>query len=225
MFVPVRINGVRLTRGRGFRALGAVVALVAGLAAAAIAWAAGRNIGDIAFAGVLAAAILLWLASALRALAIHRDTLARRDAASLARHANQDQFNRIVWDRLVQERRVTAILLCERALGPIEARLAATALPLDSTIDPAVHLAEWREVAGDWVEAVVTVVPDIAEDIVPADAAALRHARTLLPPSRNLSSADLRAATAYIVERRQLDMARRRYATQRDTVLDGYRPR
>lgn len=165
----------------------------------------------------------LWVAFAARDLRTYLSAKRLRQDANNARNANQGHFNRIVWERLTATQRVTDILLCERRLGAIEASLHATARLLEAIENVSDNLPEWRHAAASWLEQAMTVFPDVAAEITPPDRAALRRARTSLPATMNLSSQDLNAATSFIVEREQLDAARRRFVAHRDMLIDQYR--
>lgn len=173
-----------------------------------------------AIVGIAAA---LWLFFAARDVRAYQSMKRLRQDANDARNAHQAHFNKIVWGRLTATQRATDILLCERRLGAIEARLQASEQTLEDFENVSENLAEWRRAAAGWLEQVMTVVPDVAVDIVSPDRAALRRARTSLPATVNLSSQDLNAATSFIVERDQLDAARRRFVAHRDMLIDQYR--
>lgn len=170
----------------------------------------------------IAAAAAAWLFFAGRALRAHRRNERQRGDAVALRNANQGRFNQIVWERLTATQRVTEILLCERSLGALDARVDAAARLLEGFVSPSEHLGEWRDAASSWLENVAHVIPNVADDITQPDASAMRRARASLPPRLNLSSQDLNAVIAFCIEREQFETARRRFAQQRDERLAAY---
>lgn len=103
------------------------------------------------------------------------------------------------------------IAAAQRALGRASDRVEAWD-DLDA------GLADWQAAVARWSAAVARLDPACTPATDPADSDELRAARTLLPPTVNLSSPDLRAAIAYIAQRERVVASWQRVETFRARI-------
>lgn len=198
-------------------------ALLLGLGEAWLAARAGRTLQDAILYGLAAGAATLWVVAVIQLIASRSLGPSRQQIAGLARGAEQhEHFARIAWERLLKLQRATRLLLAERRLPDIEARISAAEAAMEAPARRTEAFAAWRDLADEWMRCVGPLVPEIEDDIVPADAAAMRATRRKLPAAQNLSSADLKATVMYVIERQQLDRARSRFAAFRDAAMQEH---
>lgn len=109
-------------------------------------------------------------------------------------------------------------LVIERDLARAERDLQRAAEQVEHWDMLARDLPRWNAAMEQWSALVARIDPGLAPDTGPASDAELQAARAQLPPARNFSSQDLKAAVAYFVQRQRIVAAHERlqaHATQR----------
>lgn len=169
---------------------------------------------------------VLLVVAALLLIVLRSELLLARARAEIraARRFRQGQeiYNKASWAQIVRSRRVIRLLLADLSLLPIERDLAERGPALETLRAPAEDLPLWKDAAAQWLAAARNPLPDLPDALAEPTREQLFAARDQVPPGRTLSSADLRAITAYLVQSGELATLRRSYADMRAAAVERF---
>jgi hypothetical protein len=197
-----------------------VLAPVAALAEAALAWAADLPAWAVLLFALSVAVLVVWACFGIRLLALRRRMPDRREVRAMRRlQSAQQHFNLNAWRRLDRAEAALRLALASDRLCAIEARLDEAAARIEGLDAPAAAIAAWHGDAQAWLDEAAPHLPSLADAVGPITPAARERARDRLPVGRNLSSADLKAMIGYLAEAEQISRARQMFDEHRAGLL------
>jgi hypothetical protein len=195
------------------RIVSILVAFFAALGEATIAYAAHVPVWLIVPLALLSGATILWMAVALAAFARRGRDSAAQTVVETALAAQARRLDRA-------EARLR-LLSSAPDLARAESALTAAAEQIESWEAPARDLPRWTAAFERWTTLAARVHADLAPESAAPSEAEQRSARAELPATRNFSSADLRAAIEYLMQRARIVAAHDRLLTYAQNLDDG----
>lgn len=190
-----------------------IIAFFAALGEATIAYVADVPVWLIGPLALLSGATILWMAVALAAFARRGRNSAAQTVVETALAAQARRLDRAE----ARLRLLSSVPDVERA----ESDLTAAAEQIESWETPARDLPRWTAAFERWGTLAARVHADLVPDGAAPSEAEQRSARADLPATRNFSSADLKAAIEYIIQRARIVAAHDRLLTYAQALDDG----
>lgn len=200
--------------------IGAALAGVAAIVQVAAAVQSGRPAWESVLLTLVAAALAAWTWFALIGLAwLWRRPDRDEVLQALTLQRSQHAFNAAAWQRFERDAAMLRMLMAERALEPIEDRLAQHAHQVERYDRVAEALPAWSLEAARWYDTAAQAHSALPNATPAPSQTALDEAESMLPFGRQLSEEDRRATLHYLVVRKRLYADRAAIQKERSGAL------